>query len=91
MNNINEAIPPTKTIAELTKMFADDHISTLKGIIEDKNEVIEHMYSQAEMDEVMAINTKLEEEMDEVQGIITRLQETEYRLRVEIQRLKNIS
>ena len=70
MNNINEAIPPTKTIAELTKMFADDHISTLKGIIEDKNETIKHMYSQAEMDEVMAINTQLEEEIERLKNIL---------------------
>ena len=72
MNNMNEAIPPpkTKTIAELTNEDAKDHISTLKGIIEDKNETIKHMYSQAEMDEVMAINTKLEEEIIRLKNIL---------------------
>ena len=69
MNNINEAIPPPKTMAELTNEAAKDHISTLKGIIEDKNEVIEHMYSQAEMDEVMAINTVLEDEIERLKNI----------------------
>ena len=70
MNNINEAIPPPKTMAELTNEAAKDHISTLKGIIEDKNETIKHMYSQAEMDEVMAINTQLEEEIERLKNIL---------------------
>ena len=72
MNNMNEAIPPPKISTSKQPLL--DEIKRL-------NEVIEHMYSQAEMDEVMAINTVLEEEIERLGG----------KVRVEIQRLKNIS
>ena len=59
MNNMNEAIPPPK-ISKSKQPLLDE--------IKRLNEVIEHMYSQAEMDEVMAINTVLEEEIERLGG-----------------------
>jgi len=61
MNNMSEAIPPKISTSKQPLL---DEIKRL-------NQVIEDMYSQAEMDEVMAINTVLEEEIKRLGGKVS--------------------
>ena len=69
MNNMNEAIPPVSSTLSYQNTDLQE-IHRLNRIIKDKNETIKHMYSQAEMDEVMAINTVLEEEIERLKNIL---------------------
>ena len=57
---MNEAIPPQ--INESIPPIINPHILEIHRL----NDIIKHMYSQQEMDEVLAIQTTLEEEISKL-------------------------
>jgi len=64
INDIQESIPPevAKQPASLEISISDTDLKGLLKEIKGLQELVKYMYSQNEMDEVLAINTRLEEE-----------------------------
>tara|TARA_R110002167_G_scaffold191081_1_gene393500 strand:- start:485 stop:724 length:240 start_codon:yes stop_codon:yes gene_type:complete len=66
INDIQESIPPAAALAEqpasLEISISDTDLKELLKEIKGLQELVKYMYSQNEMDEVLAINTRLEEE-----------------------------
>tara|TARA_R110001592_G_scaffold59567_4_gene180729 strand:+ start:5897 stop:6106 length:210 start_codon:yes stop_codon:yes gene_type:complete len=56
INDIQESIPPEQI------SISDTDLKGLLKEIKGLQELVKYMYSQNEMDEVLAINTRLEEE-----------------------------
>lgn len=64
INEIQENIPPIhESIPHIQVSVSDTDLKDLLKQIKELQELVKYMYSQQEMDEVLAINTRLEEQL----------------------------
>lgn len=64
INEIQENIPPIlEAVPPIQVSVSDTDLKDLLKQIKELQELVKYMYSQQEMDEVLAINTRLEEQL----------------------------
>tara|TARA_R110000824_G_scaffold302564_3_gene490335 strand:+ start:1436 stop:1663 length:228 start_codon:yes stop_codon:yes gene_type:complete len=64
INEIQESVPPIlEAVPPIQVSVSDTDLKDLLKQIKELQELVKYMYSQQEMDEVLAINTRLEEEL----------------------------